>query len=254
MSEPCRIGVVSPHLDDAVLSCGQLLAAHAGSRVVTVFSSGPEAVDPLPFWDQMCAFKPGDNVMAIRQLEDDEAMQRAGATGHRLGFWDGQYRTAPPVRLARLRPGAVRAARAKNDVVALAEAVRSRLHEVVTDLEVDTWLVPLGLHKGDHELVAGACLDLVSALPEKRWVIYEELPYRVENPDTPRELLETLRKERSLDTRPADLAVDPDLSKKQAMVECHRSQLVALRDRVRLAVEGPEVFHEVLRAQALPMT
>lgn len=243
------MGVVSPHLDDAVLSCGQLLAAHPASHVVTVFSSGPESVDPLPFWDEMCGtFKPGDDVMAIRRQEDDEAMALAGATDHRLGFWDGQYRTAAPVRLARLRPAAVRAARAKNDVVALADSVRSRLRELVTELDVTTWLVPLGLHRGDHELVASVCLDLVSALPDKSWVLYEELPYRLEDPERPRAMLERLREEGSYETRQVELTVEPDLSKKQAMVGCHRSQLLALGDRVQLAVEGPEVFHEIRRA------
>jgi LmbE family N-acetylglucosaminyl deacetylase len=35
------IVVLSPHLDDAVLSCGVLLAANGGARVVTVFAGMP---------------------------------------------------------------------------------------------------------------------------------------------------------------------------------------------------------------------
>src|SRR5579872_2478636 len=83
------VGVVSPHLDDAVLSCGQLLGARPKSHLVTVFSSGPSKVRPLPDWDQMSGvFSPGDDVMAIRRQEDDEALSLMSGTGHRLGFWD----------------------------------------------------------------------------------------------------------------------------------------------------------------------
>jgi len=44
----------------------------------------------LPPWDKMSgSFKDGDNVMSLRQFEDDEAMALVGATGHRLGCNEG---------------------------------------------------------------------------------------------------------------------------------------------------------------------
>ncbi len=51
--ELARVVVVSPHLDDAVLGCGQLLAAWPGATVVTVFAGKP-AVYPTPQreWDR----------------------------------------------------------------------------------------------------------------------------------------------------------------------------------------------------------
>ena len=48
--------VVSPHLDDAVLSCGQLLAASREAIVLTVFSAGPDEGAPLTDWDRACGF------------------------------------------------------------------------------------------------------------------------------------------------------------------------------------------------------
>ena len=33
-----RVVVLSPHLDDAVLGCGRLMAAHPGATVVTVYA------------------------------------------------------------------------------------------------------------------------------------------------------------------------------------------------------------------------
>ena len=91
------VGVVAPHMDDAALSCGQMLSAHPGSHVVTVFTSGPKSVRPLPEWDRLSGwFQPGDDVMGLRQVEDDAAMAAVGAHGHRLDFWDEQYRAGRP--------------------------------------------------------------------------------------------------------------------------------------------------------------
>ena len=78
-------------MDDAALSCGQMLSAHPASHVVTVFTSGPKSVRPLPEWDRLSgSFQPGDDVMGLRQVEDDAAMAAVGAHAHRLDFWDGR--------------------------------------------------------------------------------------------------------------------------------------------------------------------
>jgi len=42
--------VVSPHLDDAVLSCGRLLAGRPGSVVATVFAGVPSRPDQCTDW------------------------------------------------------------------------------------------------------------------------------------------------------------------------------------------------------------
>lgn len=239
------VGIVSPHLDDAVLSCGQLLLARPGSHVVTVFSSGPQRVDPLPFWDSMCeAFEPGDDVMAIRSSEDDAALAIAGAIGHRLGFWDGQYRSAPPVRLARLRPRKVRAVRARHRDDGLPASIGDRIAIEVAELGLSTWFVPLGLQAGDHEVVASACLDVASQMPGIRWVAYEELPYSAEDGSKAKASIEHLVA-RGFRVEGSSFGLDPNLARKRALIECHRSQLKALGQRVDTAVAGPEAYHEL---------
>jgi hypothetical protein len=86
--------VLSPHLDDAVLSCGLFLAAHPGSSVVTAFSHGPSRVSPLPRWDAGAGYFPdGADVMGVRRGEDISAAAMAHASTLHLGYWDGQYRT-----------------------------------------------------------------------------------------------------------------------------------------------------------------
>lgn len=51
-----RLLVISPHLDDAVFSVGQTLAAHQGSTVATIFTTGTDydrrkGEDDLACWD-----------------------------------------------------------------------------------------------------------------------------------------------------------------------------------------------------------
>jgi LmbE family N-acetylglucosaminyl deacetylase len=230
-------------MDDAALSCGQVLSASPGSHVVTVFSSGPARVRPLPEWDKLSgSFRPGDDVMKLRQVEDDDAMAAVGAHGHRLDFWDEQYRAGRPVRLARFRPGAVRAMRARLDDPDLETAIFEKLRGIVAELPVQTWCVPLGLWHGDHKKTARACLRVARHMPDRRWVLYEELPYRWEVP-----LEVTAAKQRlgseGFSIEPAVFATGPDNSRKYDMVRSYRSQLPCLGARVDVAAAGPEVFH-----------
>src|SRR5262245_53606305 len=70
-----RVVIVSPHLDDAVLSCGRFLGAHPGTHVVTVFAGNPPAYpEPLRLWDLQSGFAPGDDVMEVRRQEDKAAL------------------------------------------------------------------------------------------------------------------------------------------------------------------------------------
>jgi hypothetical protein len=62
--------VLSPHCDDAVLACGEMLEAHPGSVVATVFAGCPPAGAPLTEWDRAAGFQAGDDVMNARRAED----------------------------------------------------------------------------------------------------------------------------------------------------------------------------------------
>jgi LmbE family N-acetylglucosaminyl deacetylase len=237
------IGIISPHMDDAALSCGHLLSSRPASHVVTVFSSGPAKVRPLPSWDEMSgSFQPGDDVMALRKVEDDNALAVVGAYGHRLDFWDHQYRVARPAGLARLRPSVVSAARARRADPDLGRRVEEELRRIVTELAVETWFVPLGLWHADHKMTARACLRVASYMPERRWVLYEELPYRVEVP------LEVAAAKDQLaivgfGIEPLVISSNAGNSKKRAMINCYRSQLPCLGPRVDVAAAEPEVFY-----------
>jgi LmbE family N-acetylglucosaminyl deacetylase len=94
MPRGSRVVVVSAHLDDAVLSCGGLLATTPG-HVVTVFTGLPREGTPAPMWDRLTGA--GDPVARMRDrlAEDDAALAVLGATTDRIGLLDEQYRHGP---------------------------------------------------------------------------------------------------------------------------------------------------------------
>lgn len=253
-----RLGVISPHMDDAALSCGRVLAAFPGSHVVTVFSGGPAGVRPLPDWDRRSGvFEPGDDVMGMRHVEDDEAMKVVGAHAHRLEFWDEQYRAGRPVTWPRFRPGAVAraAARLAHDPQ-LEDAIYDRLCTVVESLEAETWLIPLGLWHGDHKKTARACLRLARQVRGRQWVVYEELPYRLEVHDEVEEAHRRLEEEgfRLAPWAPPGPGPSPSApgapgengaagQQKYKMIAAYRSQVACLGERADAAVANAEVFH-----------
>ncbi|HEX2055146.1 MAG TPA: PIG-L family deacetylase, partial [Nitrospiraceae bacterium] len=90
-----RLLVISPHCDDAVFSCGSLLAAHPGSIVATVFAQGPPPGRPLTEWDRTSGFQVGDDVMMQRRDEDRRALSLVSAQPLWLEFQDRQYGESP---------------------------------------------------------------------------------------------------------------------------------------------------------------
>jgi LmbE family N-acetylglucosaminyl deacetylase len=152
--------VVSPHLDDAVFSCGQLLAAQPGSLVVTVLGGVPSPDQSLTEWDAECGFSSSAEAVRSRLEEDTRACAMVGATPLRLGLLDGQY-PRPSDHQGRLRDDLTRA---------------------ITEHASLPIYVPLGIRHPDHILVGTIAREIASSLGIAL-VVYEELPYRVEEPE-----------------------------------------------------------------------
>jgi LmbE family N-acetylglucosaminyl deacetylase len=83
--------VVSPHLDDAVLSC---FAALEGATVLTVFTDGP-ADDSVTNWDAGCGARSSRELMALRREEDRRALAACGADVQHLGYQESAYGDTP---------------------------------------------------------------------------------------------------------------------------------------------------------------
>lgn len=194
--------LVSPHCDDAVFACGDLLAGHPAAVVVTVFAGGPSPMPPVTRWDAAGGFRDGDDVMAARRAEDREALGVLEARPVWLPFLDAQYGASP-------------------SVVEVAEA----LHAVIASTGPVSVLAPLGLFHSDHQLAHDACLLVRRGGPLTTWLLYEEAIYR---------RLDELAVSRLADLRAAGLRMTalatgrPASPRKRRAVAAYRSQLRAL--------------------------
>jgi LmbE family N-acetylglucosaminyl deacetylase len=85
-----RVVVVSPHLDDAVMSLGSALAqaVHTGSKVeiLTVFSDIPSSTAAASEWDTQCGFATEGEAATARRQEDRRACAVLGAQPRWLDF------------------------------------------------------------------------------------------------------------------------------------------------------------------------
>ncbi|QDX21794.1 PIG-L family deacetylase [Pandoraea pnomenusa] len=163
--------VISPHLDDAVFSCGRLMAAAPGTVVVTVFAGVPPAGTPAPPWDRAAGFASGHEAMQARRLEDLSALDKLRAESVWLPFLDRQYVDAET-----------------------SQAIAPALREILGEYPDRRVLAPLGLFHSDHALVFDAVWRLMHEpthalagdMPEAeasvaeldRWWFYEDMPYR----------------------------------------------------------------------------
>lgn len=95
-----RVVVLSPHLDDGVLSLGAAIAESAGRadvEVVTVMAGDPRSDAAPGPWDRAAGFASAGEAAGARRAEDLAACERIGARPLWLPFADEQYPvTAPP--------------------------------------------------------------------------------------------------------------------------------------------------------------
>jgi LmbE family N-acetylglucosaminyl deacetylase len=91
--------VLSPHLDDAVLSIGAYIHSQARRGtdvcVLTVFANDPASDDPPGAWDVLCGFGSAAAAARARREEDVRACAIVGAEPQWLEFADDSYGRAP---------------------------------------------------------------------------------------------------------------------------------------------------------------
>jgi len=168
---------LSPHLDDAVLSCGgriwQQAQAGAPVAVVTVFAGAPEPGHSLsPFADAVHERwgYPIEAVLARRE-EDRQALSILGAKAVHWPYLDCIYRTTASGDFAYDSEQALWG-EIHSEEASLVEALRVRIRSLPL-LPQGTVLVPLavGMHV-DHRIVRQAAEG-----SEHRWVAFEDFPY-----------------------------------------------------------------------------
>jgi LmbE family N-acetylglucosaminyl deacetylase len=90
-----RVIVVSPHLDDAVMSLGATIAKAVQSgaqvEVLTVFGYAPLSDAPAGPWDSKSGFRTEGEAARARRAEDDRACLTLGATPRWLSYGAEPY-------------------------------------------------------------------------------------------------------------------------------------------------------------------
>jgi LmbE family N-acetylglucosaminyl deacetylase len=216
-----RLLVVSPHLDDAVLSCGLALAAHPHAVVCTVFTAPPEK-NMATEWDRASGFNNAFEAMTTRKAEDNEALAHFAAHPLHLPFRDSQYDGSPTAGM-----------------------LTNALEGTIADIEPTALLVPLGLFHSDHTLTADACLMLMPLIQQDVAVhAYEDVPYR-NMPGAVQTRLCALAKRgyMATATEAFDAAADPrHWQMKHAAIVAYRSQLRAFGDEGQVGLFSPERY------------
>jgi LmbE family N-acetylglucosaminyl deacetylase len=202
-----RLVIVSPHLDDAVLGCGRLMAAVPGATVVTVYAGAPaEYPDPMTHWDTIAGFRAGDDVLEARRAEDTAALALLDATPRWLDFVEHQYLPRPEW----VGP----------------DATVDTLETVLRSLRPTAVALPFGIANPDHVATHDAALGVRARYPEPSWLCYEDTGYK-HIPGLLAWRVSQLFRSRVWPT-PVALATGGDDTRKRAALACYASQLRAL--------------------------
>jgi LmbE family N-acetylglucosaminyl deacetylase len=201
-----NIVVISPHLDDAVLSCGNLLSMRPDTTVITVFAGTPPNHDLLTSWDAASGFSSADEAMRTRRDEDRAALGMLAARPRWLEFLDSQYGGTPSL-----------------------SAVAAALSEAFSELKPDAVLFPAGLFHSDHVLVHKAIMECCRTFPNVNWLMYEEATYRRIAGMLQRRLRDLLGGGRQATPAPGICRTS---NLKCDALQCYTSQLRALEEKV----------------------
>lgn len=149
--------VISPHYDDAVMSCGHWLAMNPGAIVSTVCSGFAGPGVGAGSWDETSGFVTADQATGARQAEDVAALIVLSASqGPRLGFLDNENR------------------RNHETLAGLEQAIGALLDHI----QPDRCLVPLGVAHPDHIATGIAAQRAVAGQLNMEAIVYADLPYR----------------------------------------------------------------------------
>jgi LmbE family N-acetylglucosaminyl deacetylase len=239
--EPMRWIYISPHFDDAVLSCGGLIweQTHTGIPVEiwTICAGDPPAGPLSPFAQAMqdsWGTGTAEQTVALRRIEDQNASRRVGALAVHFPVPDCIYRRSQTGSL--LYPDGIFGGPNPRDTAVIDEMVHllsSRLNQS------DTLVCPLtiGGHV-DHINVRAA----VERLGRPLWY-YADIPYLFRSPE------ELVRSVEGLSAR--NFYISPDgLQAWHESIAAHKSQISALFEDdadMRQKIRNYAQQHEGLR-------
>jgi LmbE family N-acetylglucosaminyl deacetylase len=226
-----RVVILSPHLDDAALSCAGLLdflsTRQAGALVISIYCGNPPAVKSSDGTLRTPQRK-GHVNPRLRRLEDRAAMHASNTDFAHLSFPDNIYRRSPTTDQFIYRHARERWSAPRVDDMGHVEELYLVLRRLSLNLGRMLLISPMGIGQHvDHTIVARVALRL--AEQGASLLFYEDFPYVV-NPtigsgmnDDPRQAL--LR----LDRAPsACLALPVNVDAKAALIGHYSTQIPAL--------------------------
>ncbi len=227
---------LSPHADDAALSCGGQIAqlTRRGERVLifTIMAGDPPVeFKPTPFSQKLhTEWGLGDNPVPGRHAEDEAAARILGAEIRFGPYPDCIYRVDPQTGIA-LYPdeaaicGPVQPGDPLNDVTRA--AVIQAIVGLFNVQPTDTLHIPLAVGRHvDHQIVRDLGKALIRWRPNNPVYFYEDFPYTRQGEAAIQAAVKSL----DLEVTRVMHALDADaIDARIAAIKCYRSQLASLK-------------------------
>ena len=222
---------LSPHLDDAVMSCGGIIHQQAANgdqvQVITIFAGEYRGGTPSPFaLVQHAYWGNPPRPMPLRRAEDTAALMLLGADAVHLDYLDAVYRAGPDGEWLYADEEALWQKVSPYDPLAEdgARGLVDRLETAIPPPNQGLVYAPLGVGQHvDHQVVHRAARELQAK--GYRMAFYEDTPYAMEPGATELAVAAAGAEQWQVDTM--SLAPE-DLIAKVSALNYYRSQMYVL--------------------------
>jgi LmbE family N-acetylglucosaminyl deacetylase len=164
--------ILSPHLDDAALSCGGRMLGDASLLVLNAFTRSV-------WWRFPFTPADADRIQACRRMEEDLVSRLSNCATRSLDL--------PEALLRGRTMDDVFTATPDDRDTAVSQAITAAVTSLAAAHPLAHWYLPLGVgHHLDHRLARDAALTALRDHPPTHLHFYEDLPYAAKDPTSDR--------------------------------------------------------------------